>query len=140
MADRPTLSALRKLAREALGPGAEIVESCSAYQGDCYCEAESRTYSVKAGHPDGMQARRQLRQLLQSIIAGQDAGDGCTLHGDAPHGKEAEELRSGIEALMRLYLVLVPVDKLQRLLDRVNARDSLAHLMAKERQGRGRKR
>jgi hypothetical protein len=57
----------------------------------------------------------------------------------APDGREAEELRHGLEALMRdgveAYEELggmpdtyVPTDKLQRLLDDVDARDSLAYL------------
>ena len=51
----------------------------------------------------------------------------CSVHGGAIHGGEAEELRAGIEAILSSD---VPIDEwrheLQRLLDRVDARDSLA--------------
>jgi len=52
---------------------------------------------------------------------------GCAVHNGAIHGGEAEELRSGIEALIEHDLHVTSSD-LQSLLDRVNARDSLAYL------------
>lgn len=62
----------------------------------------------------------------------------CHEHG-FQHGAEAEELRSGIEAIIK-YLdgerdtddLLTIQGRLQRLLDRVDARDSLAYLEAKD--------
>lgn len=69
----------------------------------------------------------QLKQRLADA-----EGEGCTLHKHAPHGKEAEELRLGIEKL----LAQRPLDgwekALQKLLDRVDARDSLAHVRANQ--------
>lgn len=57
----------------------------------------------------------------------------CSKHGFY-HGAEAEELREGIERIIRHggYGELIH-DELRRLLDRVDARDSLAYLEAKER-------
>jgi ribA/ribD-fused uncharacterized protein len=52
---------------------------------------------------------------------------GCAVHNGANHGGEAEELRSGIEALIKHDLHVTSSD-LQSLLDRVDARDSLAYL------------
>lgn len=51
---------------------------------------------------------------------------GCPVHQGAVHGGEAEELRSGIEALISWGDA--PISALQELLDRVEARDSLGHL------------
>lgn len=45
-----------------------------------------------------------------------------------PDGHEAEELRAGIEALISKADGTVTVEDLQGLLDRVDARDSLAYL------------
>lgn len=125
-----TLAELRRLAREALGEHSVVLElhdgsrwQVNAYAPDC---------KIVGRHGAKVTARRQLRDLLQSIITGQNAGEGCTLHGDAPHGKEAEELRSGIEKLIRSGPFRVDIYELQQLLDRVNARDSLAHLRANE--------
>lgn len=60
---------------------------------------------------------------------------GCPVHGDANHGGEAEELRKGIERILeRSYDATRKVDgddiclALQKLLDDVDARDSLAWL------------
>lgn len=65
-------------------------------------------------------------------------GDGCNLHGDAPHGMEAEELRRGIEDLL-MASARIGIgssvswrDRLRSLLDRVDARDSLSHVRANE--------
>jgi len=62
----------------------------------------------------------------------------CLTH-DFVHGAEAEELRSGIERLIERADAdhdrepFVTVRELQRLLDKVNARDSLAFLEAEDR-------
>jgi len=62
----------------------------------------------------------------------------CHEHG-FQHGAEAEELRAGIEKIIKRFDEAVDTDdlmaikdKLQRLLDRVDARDSLAYLEAKD--------
>lgn len=59
----------------------------------------------------------------------------CVVHALALHGKEAEELRRGIEKILSDYGLPetsshdgLLVKQLQRLLDRVDARDSLAYL------------
>ena len=54
----------------------------------------------------------------------------CSVH-DFIHGAEAEELREGIEKLMENEDA-VKVRQLQSLLDRVDARDSLAYLESKD--------
>lgn len=46
----------------------------------------------------------------------------------AKRGKEAEELRRGIENLCEEYGVEVPIEELTDLLERIDARDSLAYL------------
>jgi len=53
----------------------------------------------------------------------------CPVHG-FQHGAEAEELREGIESLMERFAGSVPNIELQALLDRVDARDSVARLDA----------
>lgn len=50
----------------------------------------------------------------------------CPIHAGSTHGAEAEELRSGIEAMIEEDRV--GVTELLHLLDRVDARDSLAYL------------
>lgn len=72
--------------------------------------------------------------ILRLLAAADAAPRGCPVHDGAIHGGEAEELRAGIEALIadppggdlesnREWML-----PLQRLLDRVNARDSLGYL------------
>jgi hypothetical protein len=55
----------------------------------------------------------------------------CPDHG-FQHGAEAEELRAGLERILEGARFAghknIPIDRLQRLLDRVDARDSLAFL------------
>jgi hypothetical protein len=65
-------------------------------------------------------------------------GKPCAKHGGAVHGTEAEELRAGIERVLANIAVVRPEDAasvlaatrstLQRVLDHVDARDSLAYL------------
>lgn len=89
--------------------------------------------------------RREVEQLRARLADAE--GEGCTLHKHAPHGKEAEELRKGVETVLRGSLTaaeavrladvgpdarVVSAAALQRLLDRVGARDSLSHLRANE--------
>lgn len=59
----------------------------------------------------------------------------CPIHRSV-HGAEAEELRAGIEALMPRLPEMLPIEikrELQQLLDRVDARDSLAYLEINDR-------
>jgi len=64
----------------------------------------------------------------------------CDRHGRAIHGREAEELRSGIEQILRQYEQHADSDfeynslrrSLRALLDEVDARDSLAYLEKKD--------
>lgn len=60
-------------------------------------------------------------------------GRPCSRHGGVIHGCEAEELRAGIEKLIEIGLGDEGLRGcLQRLLDRTDARDSLAFLEAKD--------
>jgi hypothetical protein len=53
----------------------------------------------------------------------------CPVHAYQRHGKEAQELRAGIEELLSgTKLFYSWKDALRALLDRVDARDSLAYL------------
>lgn len=77
--------------------------------------------------------RRMLRQELKGAT-GKDCsfGSRCEEHGGIVHGREAEELRKGIEFLIEkvsvksLGVLYVSKNELEKLLDRVDARDSLA--------------
>lgn len=65
----------------------------------------------------------------------------CSTH-NFVHGAEAEELRSGIEKLIEQEVLRTDEgwrDALQRLLDRVDARDSLAWLEAGDKTRKGKK-
>ncbi len=61
----------------------------------------------------------------------------CTEHGGFTHGAEAEELRQGVERIIENTDTSGPCDNLlsdlRALLDRVDARDSLAWIEAKGR-------
>jgi len=61
-------------------------------------------------------------------------GTYCDEHG-FQHGAEAEELREGIEDLIACYEDEVPTSVLEELLQKVDARDSVAYLEAKARSG-----
>lgn len=67
----------------------------------------------------------QLVRLCAEPVTDDAPEPMCTVHGNVEHGREAEELRSGIEELIREG-DQVSVTQLQRLLDEVDARDSLA--------------
>lgn len=56
----------------------------------------------------------------------------CPVHSYATHGKEAEELRQGIERALNEEDFDMMADDLRRLLDGVDARDSLAYLERKQ--------
>ncbi len=67
---------------------------------------------------------------------------GCAVHGFI-HGSEAEELREGIEKIVRHYSDAsfdndadLMLEELRRLLEEVDARDSVAFLEAKTRRQR----
>lgn len=65
--------------------------------------------------------RNNLAPLLDALES-----PACPVHEGELHGGEAEELRAGIESLIAANDL--SSSSLQRLLDRVSARDSLAHL------------
>lgn len=85
----------------------------------------------------------QLTDSECPIVA--QCGSGCLVHG-VVHGQEAERLRAGIEALLKregqdrwaweASLELAELRQgLRRLLDDVDAGDSLAHLESGDRSG-----
>jgi hypothetical protein len=82
-------------------------------------------WTGRSGMPD---VHALLLDLQQHRAAWTTSG--CPVHNGSAHGAEAEELRKGIEGIIGH----LPDDSrdvrgdLIRLLDRVNARDSLAHL------------
>lgn len=59
-------------------------------------------------------------------------GEGCARHAGQKHGAEAEELRRGIEDILRNTDPKYLRTELQRLLDETDARDSLAYLEARD--------
>lgn len=87
-------------------------------------------------------SRRNDACVVVPYFKGARVTDYCTVHGDVRHGKEAEELRAGVETLMeksertRGGGYAVNVVDLQRLLARVDARDSLAFVETKPRRVR----
>ena len=86
--------------------------------------------------PDARDVALALLQLAETCVV----GSACARHGGVVHGQEAEELRAGIEQILGntgdvrgddATAVLESVRKsLSFLLDRVDARDSLAVLEA----------
>jgi len=74
-------------------------------------------------------ARLEVASLRLDLQASQAK---CPVHGTT-HGGEAEELRAGVEHCLDIYLGRDLQRGLLELLDRVNARDSLAHLENVER-------
>ena len=92
-----------------------------------------------AGMPVGADVLLQIRDALQqaleagpapvspaSLMPLEGAQQGCPIHQGAIHGGEAEELRSGIEAI--IVYGDASMTALQELLDRVESHDSLGHL------------
>ena len=69
--DRISLTALRKIAREALGKGCGVVDS-EPFEGEWECLAGNKHYSIFAFAASKWEARRQLRDLLNTIIAGRE--------------------------------------------------------------------
>ena len=93
---------------------------------------------------------RLCRDFAAAIVEAADScvvGARCDRHGGAIHGKEAEELRSGVEQILRntadvreheASFVLPELRKaLLFLLDHVDARDSLAFREATNSDGAG---
>jgi hypothetical protein len=104
--------------------------------------AVARDYA-KASATNPLPVARLTRDFAEAIVAVADAcviGAPCEKHGGAVHGKEAEELRAGVEQILRdtagahddddVHHVRELRASLIRLLDRVDARDSLAFLEA----------
>jgi hypothetical protein len=86
-------------------------------------------------------ALRHIRRELGVTARREPTPSRCPVHDNQEHGAEAEELRSGIEALIESANRLpqswghwVRADDLQHLLDSTDARDSTAYL---ERQDAG---
>jgi hypothetical protein len=100
---------------------------------DCNCpqalrlqaELEARS-SVALDHGETetrvVMPRRKRRPCIM--------GKRCAEHGGEVHGREAEELRRALEALLRSGDVTET--SVMRILERVDARDSLAYLEAQD--------
>ncbi len=95
---------------------------------------------IVRGIAAGMTGSQEIQEsMARELIELRESADiGCARHAGVSHGKEAEELRSGIEKLLKeaeadaIGSRTVGVYPLQRLLDEVDARDSLAHLEAQD--------
>jgi hypothetical protein len=109
----------------------EIEETVSIARGFLFDRADP-TYHDKGIACDFAEA---LVQIADACVVGLP----CKKHFDSVHGKEAEELRKGIEQILEEYGAAAPPDDtwhsyqamrraLIRLLDEVDARDSLAFL------------
>lgn len=89
---------------------------------------------LASSNKDALRAMADQLEAAQARIddlEGEARDLGCAVHVGAVHGGEAEELRAGIEQLIAddEELIWRAVRReLQDLLDRVDARDSLAHL------------
>jgi hypothetical protein len=76
--------------------------------------------------------RERIRKLEAKLASVCIMGSRCPAHDGVTHGKEAEELRRGVEKYLRDGEPPPKVARaLQRLLDRVDARDSCAYLERK---------
>ena len=78
-----------------------------------------------------MQEEAPVLQVKTDVRGCQVYKEECKEHGFV-HGAEAEELRKGLEALIEDHPDRRWTDKVQNLLDRVDARDSLAYLEAQD--------
>ena len=89
---------------------------------------------IEPGEETATRFAKTVVQLADACVVGVT----CDRHGGAVHGREAEELRKGIERIFLEYDdVMHQPDEvndmraaLRRLLDEVDARDSLAFLEA----------
>jgi hypothetical protein len=86
------------------------------------CAYGTRSCEVK--HERLAAAQRRIAELESEAKEPR----GCAVHYGSVHGGEAEELRKGLERLLKEHGVVPPRRTLIALLDRVDARDSLAHL------------
>ena len=74
MTERVTLAQLRKLAREALGDGASVADIDEPDGWSCSAATESA--EVRGSGSTKRAARRQLRDLLERLVRGEERGDG----------------------------------------------------------------
>jgi hypothetical protein len=110
-----------KLSRDELEEAVDIARGFLA-------DRASPTYSEKGLAGDFAEA---LVQIAGTCVVGLP----CERHGGAVHGQEAEELRAGVEQILRNTADVLPEDEegvlasmrksLIFLLDRIDARDSL---------------
>jgi hypothetical protein len=88
--------------------------------------------AIEPGEETATRFAKVVIQLAGACVVGVS----CDRHGGAVHGREAEELRKGIERIIAQTVVddACPdsandvLDELQRLLDGIDARDSLVFL------------
>lgn len=74
---------------------------------------------------------RRIAEALVQLAGTCVIGIACERHGGAVHGREAEELRAGVERIIGQDFDAEDLrDDLRRMLDEVDARDSLAFLEA----------
>lgn len=89
---------------------------------DYRCLGHRRPSDVRM---DGSEAIEEAERILGVYVPDETAR--CPVHGMERHGLEAEELRQGIEQIMTTMSDR-SANRLQELLDKVDARDSLAFL------------
>lgn len=71
------------------------------------------------------------KAAAEARVAELEADTRCSFHAGQSHGKEAEELRAGVESIIaNVGTRAGMVTELRELLDRVDARDSLMHVEA----------
>ena len=119
--DRAKMLRIVAKARELLAPVAVALEPL-------------RFADKVSAHADELRAKLTRRPAESGTVATRCTvyATPCSVH-DFIHGAEAEELREGIEKLMENEDA-VKVRQLRSLLDRVDARDSLAYLESHEAQ------
>lgn len=102
-------------------------------------KAEATPFESKVAALDvAKMLRRQVNHYRIFVVGVMPLPQECPVHGLQVHGKEAEELRAGIEEIIKTCRPCVStreegctgchiVEELQLLVDRVDARDSLAY-------------
>lgn len=133
MAEARELRVERDELRKALKTERATKEGCQAHLLDIAAALEDAGASAEEDEPTSARAIRFMDELRAKLERrGCDVySEPCPKHGFI-HGAEAEELREGIEKLTKIHGD-VPVWQLERLLDQVDARDSLAYVEAKKR-------